>query len=50
MIKNMLKRVMLRLSYARMVEVLSRMDDKQLNDIGVERSQILDVAHKIVYQ
>jgi uncharacterized protein YjiS (DUF1127 family) len=48
--KNILNRIVQRMSYARMVSVLSQMDDKQLHDIGVERSQILDVARKIAYQ
>jgi uncharacterized protein YjiS (DUF1127 family) len=48
--KNIFKRIVQRMSYARMVKVLSDMNDKQLDDIGVVRWQIPEVARKITYQ
>lgn len=46
MFKKFIKDMANRMAYARMVQVLSSMDDKQLKDIGIVRGDIPAVARQ----
>jgi uncharacterized protein YjiS (DUF1127 family) len=48
MFKRFIKNMANRMAYARMVQVLNQLDDKQLADIGIARYQISEIARKAV--
>jgi uncharacterized protein YjiS (DUF1127 family) len=50
MIKKLFWAVIRHIEYGRMIQVLSSMSDRQLKDIGVPRSQIMEVAKRSVYK
>lgn len=46
MFKRFIKNTANRMAYARMVQVLNQLDDKQLADIGIARGDIPAVARR----
>jgi uncharacterized protein YjiS (DUF1127 family) len=46
MIKKIFSNIMKRIVYVRMLQVFNSMDDRQLKDIGLSRSQIMEAARR----